>query len=232
MFWKNDDCELSIPPKQVCEVSFAGLLQQILADEASGMINPVSTEMRYILKSIIMTIQQDFSRPIEIYEPGRFPNRQTFLANLPQTHEELYQYLEELFGGRRRISTGNTSIGFPYSDHPEEGAYNTLFRVLTMREYRKTAAEIVNSDYATQLIIECDNSVYPDHKFWDKTEKDFTDIAVIERDRKHPDGTGKNSATWIVFGPKLGDEDIEKARSEIDSFVEGLRKEFEVWEQT
>ncbi len=232
MFWKDSDQSIKVPDKNICKISYIEILRQILSEESEGRIDPISTEMRYILKSTCVTIQQDFKRTVDGYEAGRFPDRMRFLSNLPESHRALYGYIEELTGGKRRISTTNTSIGFPYSDHPVGNNYNTLFRVLTMKNCKRRASEIQESDYAKQLIIECDHDVYPDYEFWKNVESYFKDLAEIVMDKYHPNESGKLRTNWIMFNPELSENDIERGKRAIDTLIKDLPVEYEDYLQT
>jgi hypothetical protein len=233
LFWKDGGADgISLPKENLCTMSFDRILQGILSDEAEGLVPPISTEIRYVLKSIIQTIRQDFNRSVDVYEPGRFPDRTTYLANLSNSHRELYEHLEELFSGRRKVSPGNTSVGFPYTDRPLRGEYNTLFRVLTMTAYRKTVDEITTEHYAYQLIIECDEQVYGNHKFWDSVADKFTGMAEVKQDQKHPDAAGTKRAIWIVFDADLEQSRLTQAKEAIEMLVDGLSSEFETWQQS
>mgnify|MGYP006292155601 CR=1 FL=1 len=233
LFWKSSPkAEISLPEGSVLRKSFEEILQEVLTDEAVGKIAPISTEIRYVLKSIIQSVRQDFNRTIDVYEPGRFPDRTTFLANLPDVHHELFAYLESILGGRRKVSTGNTSVGFPYTDRPARGSYNTLFRVLTMTKYGKTSGDISHNDYADRLIIECDEQVYPDQEFWQAVSNDLNGTAAVKHGQRHPDASGSRHAIWIEFDPKLLRAQIDSVKAQLDALVEGLRGEFAKWSQT
>ena len=233
LFWKSgDDDGLSVPKENRCNANFEELLQELLLGEAKGLVAPISTEMRYVLKSIVQTIRQDFNRSVDVYEPGRFPDRTTFLSNLPEAHRTLYEYLEELFYGRRKVSTGNTSVGFPYTDRPPRGAYNTLFRVLTMTAYRKTSDEITEELYASQLIIECDEQVYSDHKFWDWVDDKLSGVAEVKQDQRHPDATNKKRVVWIIVNPEIDESMFQRVKAAFEELVDRLKSEFEKWQQS
>jgi len=233
LYWKSNGAGKSTPPKEsVLTRSFEEILQDVLSDEALGRIAPISTEIRYILKSIIQTVHQDFNRTVDVYEPGRFPDRTTFLANLPKPHQELFAQLEALFGGRRKVSTGNTSVGFPYTDRPAPGTFNTLFRVLTMTKYAKAVGKISEDDYADRLIVECDSQIYSDQDFWQSISRTLADVAQVKTDRRHPDASSSREAIWIEIDPKLPDAQIESAMTKLDDLVGRLRSEFAKWQQT
>lgn len=233
LFWKSDaDATVSLPKSSILSQSFEEILHGVLTDEAVGRIVPISTEIRYVLKSIIQSIRQDFNRTIDAYEPGRFPDRTTFLANLPDVHQELFAYLESIFGGRRKVSTGNTSVGFPYTDRPVRGSHNTLFRVLTMTKYGKTSGDISDDDYADQLTIECDEQVYPDQEFWQAVSKDLIGAAAVKHGRRHPDASGSRHAIWIEVDPNLQPAQLDSVKAQLDDLVERLRGEFAKWSQT
>jgi hypothetical protein len=233
LFWKSDAAvEISLPEGSILRQSFEGILQEILADEAIGRIAPISTEIRYVLKSIIQSVRQDFNRTIDLYEPGRFPDRATFLAGLPDVHQELFAYLESIFGGRRKVSPGNTSVGFPYTDRPARGSYNTLFRVLTMTKYGKTSSDISDDDYADRLIIECDEQVYQDQDFRQAVSNDLNGIATVKQGQRHPDASGSRQVIWLEFDPNLQQTQVDSVKRRLDDLVVALRGEFATWQQT
>lgn len=228
LFWKTGNGSPS-DRKHTCTASVEEILRDVLRKDGEGLITPLSTEVRLVLKSLVQTVRLDFNRPVETYEPGRFPDRSEYLAGLPESHRELYEFLEELTGGRRRVSTANTSIGFPFTNRPEKGAHNTLFRVLTMTRYSKQANEIGESDYARTLIIECDDEVYPSQEFWNGVKTQFSGVATVEHGKVHPNESGKERAVWLVFNADLPQAELNHVKEALASFVEASRKEFDAW---
>jgi len=228
LFWKVGNGNPT-DRKHACTASVEEILRNVLRKDGEGLITPLSTEVRLVLKSLIQTVRLGFNRPVETYVPGRFPDRSEYLANIPGTHRELYEFLEELTDGRRRVSAANTSIGFPHRRQPEKGAYNTLFRVLTMTRYSKQASGIGESDYARTLIVECVDEVYPSQEFWNEVQKQFSGVANVEHGKVHPNESGKEKAVWLVFNPDLPKGDVEHVKENLAGFIESLRKEFNVW---
>ena len=228
LFWKTG---IGSPTdrKYTCKASVEEILRDILREDGEGFITQLSTEVRLVLKSLLQTVRFDFNRPVEPYEPGRFPDRSEYLANIPETHRELYEFLEDLTGGRRRVSTANTSIGFPHTSRPEKGAYNTLFRVLTMTRYNKQAGDINEADYARTLIIECDDEVYPSQEFWNRVKTQFSGGATVELGKVHPNESHQEKVVWLVFNADLPKAELDRIREFLTSFIEGLRKEFDAW---
>jgi len=228
LFWKTGSGKPA-DGKHACTTSVEEILRSILREDGEGLIAPLSTEVRLVLKSLVQTVRLDFNRPVETYETGRFPDRNEYLANVPEAHSELYEFLEDLTGGRRRVSTANTSIGFPRTNRPEKGAFNTLFRVLTMTRYSKQAGDIRADDYARTLIIECDDEVYPSREFWNRVSTQFSGVAAVEHGKVHPNESGKEKAVWLVFNVDLPKAELDRIKESLSSLIVGLRQEFESW---
>jgi hypothetical protein len=233
-FWKKDDLGnddknylKEVPTGNIIQKSIEEICKEILEDEARGNINPVLTEMRYILKSLIGTIRNDFNRQIIPPERGNFLDRDEFFRRLGSNqHRELYLYLEELCGGKRRISNIHTAIGFPYTDSPGEGKDNTLFRVLTMREYRASAQELREEHYIDGLIIEILKKKEFTPGTYAKIEKLFHQYADVLIDQVHPNKKADQPAVWIEFKHDIADADLEEIKSKMDELVRILRTEF------
>ena len=228
LFWKTGNGS-STDRNHTCKAGVEEILRDLLREDGEGLIHPLSTEVRLVLKSLVQTVRLDFTRPVETFEPGRFPDRSEYLANLPEIHRELYGFLEDLTGGRRRISPANISIGFPRTDRPDKGAYNTLFRVLTMTRYSKQSGAITAADYARTLIIECDDEVYPSQEFWNQVNTQFSGVATVEHAQVHPNKSGKEKAVWLVFNSDPPKAEPERIKDTLSSFIDGLRREFEAW---
>lgn len=228
LFWKTG-IGSSTDRKRTCKASVEEILRDVLREDGEGLIAPLSTEVRLVLKSLVQTVRLDFNRPVDTHEPGRFPDRNEYLANLPETHRELYVFLEELAGGRRRVSTANTSIGFPFSNRPEKGVYNTLFRVLSLTRYGKQAGDIGAGDYARTLIIECDDEVYPSQEFWNGAKTQFSGVATVEHGKVHPNVSGTERVVWLVFNADLPQAEVDRIKETLAAFLEGLRGEFSMW---
>ena len=233
-FWKNDDLGNDdknhleeIPSGNILHKSIEEICKDILEDEALGNFNPVSMEMRYILKSLIGTIRNDFNRQIIPPERGNFLDRMEFFRRLrKKQHRELYLYLEEICGGKRRISNIHTAIGFPYTESPREGDDNTLFRVLTMREYRASARDLREEHYIDGLIIEIMKKKEFTPGIFTKIEKLLHPYAEVHVDKVHPNKKGDQPAVWIEFRQDIDNSDLDKIKSKLDELVRVLRKEF------
>lgn len=229
MFWRSGDTtKLSVPETNICRKSFESILQELLLDDMKGLIPPVSTEVRYVLRSLSNTIQNNFYRE-ERYDPGRFPNRREFLSRIPDIHARLFEYLESKTGSKRSISRSNTSIGFPYSKAPE-GRPNTLLRVLTMVNYRRLESEIFETDYADHLIIQISEKVWKlDDAMKNRLAEMFSGVADVHFHQFHPNGKNNEPSTWISFREDLKEDDLPDITLVIDSFWELAEAQFANW---
>lgn len=227
MYWRDiQSQDTTVPPANVCTASLETILRDMLQDEMAGKIPPISTEMRYMLRSLINTVHNNFNRERIAYDQGRFPDRSEFLGNLPEVHRYLFEYLEEKSGSRRTVSRNNTSIGFPYSDSAE-GKPNTLFRVLTMKYYRRTAAEIFETDYADQLILEINETIWAlDDSMKDTLAALFKGTAHVAFHQHHPNGKKNEKATWILFDEGIGTEALPQVKKQIDEFWDLAQERF------
>jgi hypothetical protein len=227
MFWRDiQSTDSPVPESNVCRSSFEAILRDVLQDEITGKIPPISTEMRYVLKSLINTVHNNFSREEIVYSQGRFPNRSEFLNRLPEVHKHLFEYLETKSIGRCNISSTKTSIGFPYTDNAD-GNPNTLFRVLTMKNYRRTTEDIQETDYADVLIIEINENIWAlDDAMKDHLAEMFKGIAHVAFHQYHPNGRNNEKATWILFKDSLVMEDLPRAKKQIDTFWDLAQEQF------
>lgn len=229
MFWRSGDTtKLSVPETNICRKSFESILQELLLDDMKGLIPPVSTEVRYVLRSLINTIRNNFNRE-ERYDPGRFPDRREFLSRIPDVHASLFKYLESKTGSKRSISRSNTSIGFPYSKTPE-GQPNTLLRVLTMVNYRRLESEIFETDYADHLIIQISEKVWKlDDAMKNHLAEMFSGVADVHFHQFHPNGKNNEPSTWISFRKGLKEDDLTDSPQVIDGFWELAETQFANW---
>jgi len=193
--------------------TFESVLRDVLQDDLAGGIPPVSTEMRWVLKSLINTIHNNFTREQDVCGQDRFPDRSAFLGRLPAVHRLLFEYLEEKSGSRRSVSPRNTSISFPGT------GTDTLFRVLTMKNFRQTAAEIIETDYADTLIIELNETVWAlDDLMKDTLAALFAGTAHVAFHQYHPNGRNNEKATWILFDEEIDTESLPQVKKQIDKF--------------
>ncbi|MDA3950801.1 MAG: hypothetical protein PF508_16460 [Spirochaeta sp.] len=193
--------------------TFDSVLRDLLQDDMTVRIPPVSTEIRWVLKSLINTIHNNFTREQDVYGQARFPDRKAFLGRLPTVHRLLFEYLEEKSGGRRNVSTRNTSISFPGP------GTDTLFRVLTLKNFRQTAAEIIETDYADTLIMELDETTWAlDDTMKDTLAAIFKGTAHVAFHQSHPNGRNDEKATWILFGEGIDTETLPRVKTQIDKF--------------
>lgn len=229
MFWRSGDTtKLSITEMNLCKNSFEDILQELLSDEMKGLIPPVSTEVKYVLRSLINTIRNNFNRE-ERYDPGRFPDRREFLSRIPDVHARLFEYLESKTGAKRSISRSNTSIGFPYAKAPE-GRPNTLLRVLTMVNYRRLESEIFETDYADHLIIQISEKVWKlDDAMKNRLAEMFSGVADVHFHQFHPNGKNNEPSTWISFREGLKDNVLPELQKVIDSFWDLAVRRFSTW---
>lgn len=225
MCWRDTQPpETTLPAVNACHKSFETIIREVLQDEQARRIPPVSTGIRFVLRSLINTVHNNFNREQIVYEHGRFPDRSKLLGNLPAVHRLLFEYLEERSGSRRNVSPSNTSIGFPYSDSVE-GKPNTLFRFLTMKYYRRTAAEIMETDYADKLIIELNETIWDlDDHMKDTLAALFKGTAHVAFHQYHPNGRNNEKATWILFNEGIDTESLPQVKTQIDEFW-GLAEE-------
>ena len=231
-FWKERDTAASknllagIPEQNILHKSIEGMCREILDDEAGGFINPISTEMKYILKSLIGIIRHDFNRRSTLGEHGKFLTRPEFMIRLPKNHQLLYEYLEELNRAKRPISSNHTAIGFPYTEDPRQEDNNTLFRVLTMKRYKSVAGDLVDEDYVDGLIIELVHEIYFNVDTYTRIEDIFDGYANVSNDKTHPDAGGKQKAIWIELNQGIKDSDVEEVKLTLSRFVSFLKEEF------
>jgi hypothetical protein len=192
---------------------FESVLRDVLQDDMTGRIPPVSTEMRWVMKSLINTIHNNFTREQDVYGQDRFPDRSAFLGRLPAVHRLVFEYLEEKSGGRRNVSPRNTSISIPGTET------DTLFRVLTMKNYRQTAAEILQTDYADKLIMELDETTWAlDDTLKDTLAAIFKGTAHVAFHQSHPNGKNDQEATWVLFDEGIDTESLPRVKTQIDEF--------------
>ena len=230
MYWRDGEASDSIVPEtNVCRDSFETIVRDVLKDELAGSIPPISTEMRYVLRSLINTVHNNFNREQIPFDQGRFPDRGEFLERLPEVHRDLFEYLEEKSGGRRTINRNNTSIGFPYTDNPG-GNPNSLFRVLTMKKYQRSAAEIVDTDYADQLIIEFNENIWSlDDALKDELAALFKGSSHVAFHRYHPNGKKNEKATWIMFDEGIKAGALPEVKEQIDRFWDLAEERFKAF---
>lgn len=227
MYWRDVEAsDTNVPKTNICRDSFETIVRDVLKDELAGSIPPISTEMRYVLRSLINTVHNNFNREQIPYDQGRFPDRGEFMARLPEVHRNLFEYLEEKSGGRRTINRNNTSVGFPYTDNPG-GNPNSLFRVLTMKNYRRNQTEIVDTDYADQLIIEFNENIWSlDDALKDELAAVFKGSAHVAFHQYHPNGKKNEEATWIMFDEGIKTESLPEVKEQIDRFWELAEERF------
>lgn len=229
MFWRSGDTSrISVPEQNLCKKSFETILLHLLTDELNGKVPPISTEVKYVLRSLVNTIRNNFNRE-EKYDPGRFPDRNEFLSRIPDVHAKLFEYLESKTGSKRSVSRNNTSIGFPYSKYAD-GRYNTLLRVLTMVNYRKLESEIIETDYADRLIIQISEKIWNmDDAMKDRLAEMFSGVADVHFHQYHPNGKNNEPATWVFFREDLQVEDLSNITQVIDSFWALAETQFAEW---
>jgi hypothetical protein len=227
MFWKDlQTKDSSVPEANVCKSSIEAIVRNVLQDELTGRIPPISTEMWYVLKSLINTVHNNFNREEMVYTQGRFPNRSEFLDRLPEVHKHLFEYLEVKSGGRCNISPTKTSIGFPYTDNAG-GNPNTLLRVLTMKNYRRTVEQITETDYADKLIIELNEKTWAlDDAMKDQLAALFKGTAHVAFHQYHPNGKNNEESTWILFKEDLAMTDLPQVKEQIDTFWDLAEERF------
>lgn len=208
-----------------CHKTFVDILLGILHDDSVGKISPITTEVHYLLRCLINILQNNFNREEpEITALQRFPDRKQFYENIKE-HKEIYDYLETaLNGSRQKISSINTSIGFPFGI-AKDGKYNTLFRVLTMRNYKPTVESIRPEDYADCLIIELDKEIYQNS--FAELDTLFKPCAVIKQGM-HPNGDKIPTPVYLIeFNKYLPDRDLVKGI--LNEFYTTVNRDFSVW---
>lgn len=234
MYWGRDAIQeekqnvddTDIKPN-VCPKPFSDLLLEILQEDSSGVLSPLSTEIHYVIRSLINIIRNNFNRVNpEPTELQRFPDRKQFNENIKK-HWDLYDYLETGCNeARQPISSTKTSIGFPFGS-ASHGKYNTLFRVLTMTKYSKDKKDIKSEDYAHGLIIELEKNIY-DESVIKKLGEDLSSVAKIVPG-KHPNEKEDIEVNWIVFNDAVTLTDTVKEK--LDSMYKQLSDAFLQWLQ-
>ena len=209
LFWKkSDQAETSDLKDNICDKSFEEILQELLQEEQIGVISPISTEIRYIIKSLINVIRNDFNRDMQTGNRGLFPAKEEFLEELRE-HKELYEHLVKKYKEKMNktpiISKRNTSIGFSFENNPQR--YNTFFRILTMEKYCTSDNEI-EQNRAMNLIIELKKSIYDQNGFVETLKSIFpdnlVDISGIVNPVFHPNGKEDEEVLLIAFKKESG----------------------------
>jgi len=239
LFWKKSDQNETSDLKgnlleklkdNICDKSFEEILQELLQEEQIGVIPPISTEIRYILKSLINVIRNDFNRDMQTGNIGLFPDKEKFLEELSE-HKELYEHFVKKYKEEMNktpiISIRNTSVGFSFENNPPKNWYNTFFRILTMKKYCTSDNEI-KQNRAINLIIELKKSIYDQNGFVDTLKLLFpdnlVDISGIVNPVFHPNGKENEEVLLISFKKESGL--IVEQKNCIDSFFSEAKEHF------
>lgn len=212
MFWKGDKSTnntIKDYEKNVLKKTFEEIIFEILQDENSGFIEPISTEIKYVLRSLKMIIRRDFNRSIRNSTP-KFSDKSEFIKNIGN-HAIIYERLETIIndsiGIKLNVMTYHTSVGVPFST-PKKIANNSLFRILTCVDYFK-------GEPAKNLIIELNKNIYIDNI--EEIKKILSSYAEVDKtinNNRHPNEKSNEEVIFFKF-KELSEDKVNELKSNI-----------------
>ena len=156
-FWRKpsqDEIQsLKVPAVNIISGSVENFIEKTLTEENSGLIDPISTEIRYVLKSFRKIIGDDFHRK-NLSSPAKYPDEGKYFENIGE-YRHTYQLLRNELKQKRYQSLGvspnNTTI--PVKFPPGESIGKPLFRIQTCRKY-PSPLDNYDDIFANTLVLE------------------------------------------------------------------------------